>query len=179
MPIRLRYPEFAPEGYAALSSFGHYINTGTSLEPVLIGLVNLCASKLNRCEFCIGLHAAELRRHHEPQERIDAIEQWRTSEAFTPRERAALAWTEAITNIQGSHASDEDYAAVTEFFRDKELVDLTYAIANINAWNRLGVAFRPEWRPGAKPKVPPSAPEQPEAELQPVVGDDGGKIAED
>src|SRR5579875_1669334 len=149
MPVRLRYPELAPGGYAALSAFGHYVNTGTALEPVLIGLVNLCASELNGCEFCIAMHRAELRKHHEPQERIEGVATWRNSDVFTPRERAALAWTEAITNLQGSHASDADYAAVTEFFRDKDLVDLTYAIANINAWNRLGVAFRPEWRPQA------------------------------
>lgn len=150
MPLRLPYTEIAPEGYAALKQFGHYLNTGTSLEPVLKGLVELRASQINHCGFCIALHSAELHRHHEPQSRIDAVEHWRESDAFTPREKAALAWTEVLTNLpNGSHASETDYAAVTEFFRDKDLADLTYIIALINAWNRLGVAFRPEFKGGA------------------------------
>jgi AhpD family alkylhydroperoxidase len=145
--MRLRYTELAPEAYDKLVALGHYINTATALEPVLLGLVYLRASQLNRCGFCIGLHTAELRKHNEPQSRIDAVADWRSSDAFTPHERAALAWTESITNLQESHASDADYAAVSEFFHNKDLVDLTFAIANINAWNRLGVAFRLEWNP--------------------------------
>ncbi len=151
MTTRLRYPELAPAGFAALSAFGHYVNTGTALEPVLLGLVYLRASVLNGCEFCIGLHRAELRKHHEPDGRVEAVSIAPDSDAFTPRERAALRWTEVITRLEGSHASDVDYAAVTVFFQGKDLVDLTFAIANINAWNRMGVAFRPEWRPRAGP----------------------------
>ncbi len=146
MAARLRYPELAPEGYAALSAFGHYVNVGTALEPVLLGLVYLRASVLNGCEFCTELHKAELRKHHEPESRLEAVVQAPDSGAFTPREQAALRWTEVITRIDRGHAPDEEYAAVTRFFRDRELVDLTFAIANINAWNRMGVAFRPEWR---------------------------------
>jgi AhpD family alkylhydroperoxidase len=169
MPQRLRYPEVAPEGYAALSAFGHYIHTATTLEPVLKGLIDLRASQINGCEFCIAMHRAELRKHHEPDTRIDAVAGWRGCDAFTPRERAALAWTEVLTNLPaGSHASDEDFAAVSEFFREKDLVDLTYAIANINAWNRLGVAFRPAFH--AKPA---------EEATQSAVGDDGAKVAEE
>ena len=95
----------------------------------------------------IDLHTAELRHHHEPQSRIDAVADWRGSDAFTPKERAALAWAETVTELQRSHVSDEDFAAVSEFFQEKDLADLTIAIANINAWNRLGVAFRLEWKP--------------------------------
>jgi AhpD family alkylhydroperoxidase len=145
--MRLRYTELAPEAYDKLSALGHYINTATALEPVLRELVYLRASQLNRCGFCIGMHTDELRKHNEPRSRIDAVADWRSSDAFTPRERAALAWTEVVTNLQDSHASDADYAAVSMFFHDKDLVDLTFAIANINAWNRLGVAFRAEWNP--------------------------------
>jgi hypothetical protein len=75
------------------------------------------------------------------------VADWRGSDAFTPRERAALAWTESVTEVHATHVSDEDYAAVSEFFREKDLVDLTMAVATINAWNRLGVAFRVEWHP--------------------------------
>jgi AhpD family alkylhydroperoxidase len=147
MAMRLHYTQVAPGGYAALVSLGHYVTTGTALEPVLVEFVYLRASQLNGCGFCIGLHTAELRKHHEPGSRIDAVSDWRSSDAFTPRERAALAWAETVTDLQQSGISDEDYAAVNEFFRDKDLVDLTFAIANINAWNRLGIAFRAEWNP--------------------------------
>lgn len=146
---RLPYTRLAPEAYQALTAVGHYLNTATALEPVLLGLVYLRASLLNGCGFCTGLHTAELLRHHEPQTRIDAVEHWIDSDAFTPRERAALAWTDAITNIQSSHGSDAEFAAVSEFFHEKDLVDLTFAIAQINAWNRLGVAFAAEWAPPA------------------------------
>jgi alkylhydroperoxidase family enzyme len=96
------------------------------------------------------MHKAELQRHNEPQTRIEALADWQSSDAFTPRERAALAWTDAITNIQDGHASDAAYDAVTEFFHDKDLVDLTFAITHINAWNRLGIAFAVEWAPPTK-----------------------------
>lgn len=171
MPDRLRYTEVAPEGYAALTGFGHYITTATALEPVLKGLIDLRVSEINGCEFCVAMHKHELSKHHEPDSRIDAVASWRTSDAFTLRERAALAWAETLTDLpHGSHASDADYAAVSEFFQGKDLVDLTYAIANINAWNRLGIAFRPEWKPRKKSAQP---------ELQDAVGDDGAKVSED
>ena len=187
MPARLRYPELAPEGYTALSGFGHYINTATSLSPVLLGLINLRASLLNGCDFCIGMHSAELRKLHEPDTRIDALADWQGSEAFTPRERAALAWTDTLTQLQtGQHASNEEFAAVSEFFQQKDLVDLTFAIANINAWNRMGVAFRPQWHP-REPKHEAASTagsnyaqgDSPSEATQSAVDDDGAKVAED
>jgi AhpD family alkylhydroperoxidase len=159
---RLPYPKLAPDAYKALQSLGHYLRTATTLEPVLLGLVDLRASQLNRCGFCIGMHTQELKHAHEPDSRINAVANWRESDAFTPRERAALAWTEEITNIQDGHASDEAYAAVTEYFKDKDLVDLTFAIATINAWNRLAIAFRAEWNPSIRPGTSP-AKEEPAA----------------
>jgi AhpD family alkylhydroperoxidase len=144
--LRLPYDKLAPEAYARLLSLGHYVNTATALDPVLLGLVYLRASTLNGCGFCKGMHAAELRHRHEPETRIAAVAEWRASDAFTPRERAALAWTDVVTRLDGHELPDEAYA-VSEFFHDKDLVDLTFAIANINAWNRLGVAFAPEWAP--------------------------------
>lgn len=155
--MRLPYPKLAPDAYSALQSVGHYLRTATTLDAVLLGLIDLRASQLNRCGFCIGMHTAELKHAHEPDSRIDAVANWRENpDVFTPRERAALAWTDEITNIQQGHASDEAYAAVTEYFRDKDLVDLTFAIATINAWNRLGVAFRPEWNPSIRPGAAPT-----------------------
>lgn len=161
--MRLPYSKLAPEAFARLSALGHYLSTETALEPVLLELINLRASTLNGCGFCIGLHTRELKKHNEPDSRIDAVlktaaHDWQSSDAFTPRERAALAWTDAITNIQATHASDADYAAVSEFFHDKDLVDLTFAITEINAFNRLGIAFGLEWKP--KPAAPSPAPAQ-------------------
>jgi AhpD family alkylhydroperoxidase len=167
---RLRYPKLAPKAYEALLGLGHYIHTETALEPVLLGLVDLRSSILNGCGFCIGMHTAELKKHNEPESRIEAVANWATSDAFTPRERAALRWTDVVTNIQDGHASDEEYAAVSEFFQEKDLVDLTFAIAQINAWNRLGIAFGAEWKPAKKEAVEPKVD---------AVGDDGGKVAQD
>lgn len=173
MAPRLPYNKLAPQAYAALTALGHYINTATALEPGLLGFVYLRSSILNGCGFCIGMHTAELKHHNEPQSRIDAVAHWIESDAFTPRERAALAWTDAITNIQGTHASDADYAAVSEFFQGKDLADLTFAIAQINAWNRLGIAFAMEWAPLQKNGQSSAAPN----EISAVV-DDGSKVAE-
>lgn len=152
MSARLSHREAAPGAYAALSALGHYLNTETTLGASLKGLIELRASQINGCEFCIAMHTAELRKHHEPDTRIAAVAEWRGSDAFTPRERAALAWTEVLTDLpHGSHASDEDFAAVSEFFTGKDLSDLTYAIATINAWNRISIAFRPEFN--AQPAI--------------------------
>jgi AhpD family alkylhydroperoxidase len=159
---RLPYPKLAPEAYRSLVSLGHYLRTATSLDAVLIGLVDLMASQMNSCGFCIGMHTKELKHANEPDSRINAVANWRESDAFTPRERAALAWTEEITNIQEGHASDEAYAAVSEYFKDKDLVDLTFTIATINAWNRLAIAFRAEWNPPTRVGEP-SAKEEPAA----------------
>jgi AhpD family alkylhydroperoxidase len=156
---RLRYPKLAPEAYKSLQALGHYLRTATSLDAVLLGLIDLRASQLNQCGFCIGMHSHELKHANEPGSRINAVANWRNSDAFTPRERAALAWTEEITNIQDGHASDEAYAAVSEFFKDKDLVDLTFAIATINAWNRLGIAFAAEWNPPIRPGGAPNKEE--------------------
>lgn len=147
MSERLRYPEFAPDGVASLRSLEHYLNATTVLPAVLLELVRLRASLLNGCSFCVGHHTKELGKHNEPETRIEAVREWATSDAFTPKERAALAWTDAVTNIQGSHASDAEYEAVSAFFHEKELVDLTLAIAGINAWNRMSIAFAVPWDP--------------------------------
>ena len=145
MPPRLRYPELAPEGLAPLHAVEHYLNATTALPAVLLELVRLRVSLQNGCDFCIGHHTSELRRHNEPPSRIDGVRDWPHSDAFTPRERAALAWADSVTDLGGRHAADEDYAAASTYFHGKDLVDLTLAIASIHAWNRLSIAFRAEW----------------------------------
>jgi AhpD family alkylhydroperoxidase len=146
MAARLEFYKLAPEGMAKLSALGHYLTTATTLEPVLLDLVRLRASLMNGCEYCIKLHTAELKKLHEPDERIAGVSDWRgagaaSGGAFTQRERAALAWTEAVTDIQDGHAPDEVYAQVREHFSEVETVDLTLAITTINAWNRLAIAL--------------------------------------
>ena len=141
MAARLEYGKLAPEGLARMRALEHYLNTGTSLEPVLLDLVRLLASRLNGCEYCIGLHTAELKKLHEPAGRIAGVVDWRGSNAYTERERAALAWTEAVTNIQEGHAADAVYDEVRAHFSELETVNLTLAITTINAWNRLAISL--------------------------------------
>jgi AhpD family alkylhydroperoxidase len=154
---QLKYTELAPAGVAAMRAVEHYCNTGTGLEPVLLELVRLRASLLNGCEDCIGVHTHHLTKHNETPERIARMADWRGFDGYTERERAALAWTEVITDIQQGHAADADYEAALQHFSETELVNLTIAIASINAWNRLGIAFRAQHL--AKPN-----------------NDDGGKV---
>ena len=141
MAARLEYAKLVPEGLARMTALGHYLNTETGLEPVLLDLVRLLASEMNGCEYCIHLHAAELKKMHEPEERIAGLAEWRGSSAYTQRERAAFAWTEAVTNIQDGHAADAVYAQVREHFSEVETVNLTLAITTINAWNRIAIAL--------------------------------------
>jgi AhpD family alkylhydroperoxidase len=138
---RLKYRELAPEGIAKMMALEHYLNTGTGLEVSLLGLVRLRASLMNGCEYCIHLHTAELRKLNETAERIDGIAEWRGSEAYTKRERGALAWAEAVTNIQDGHAPDVVYEEVREHFSEAETVNLTLVITTINAWNRIAISL--------------------------------------
>jgi AhpD family alkylhydroperoxidase len=141
MAARLEYGKLAPEGLARMRAVEHYLNTGTGLEQVLLDLVRLLASRMNGCEYCIQLHTAELRKLHEPDTRIAEVVEWRGSDAYTQRERAALAWTEALTNIQDGHAPDEVYDKLRAHFSDVETANLTLAITTINAWNRLAIGL--------------------------------------
>ena len=150
---RLPYVKLSPEGIAPLQALEHYLNAFSGLERSLLEIVRLRVSLLNECDFCIGLHRSELAKGHEPSSLIDAIANWQMSEAFTQRQRAALLWADTITNIQQSHAPSADYAAAQQHFSDREMVDLTIAISSINAWNRLAIAFRAEWKPPAAEKA--------------------------
>jgi AhpD family alkylhydroperoxidase len=141
MAARLNFYKLAPEGMAPMTALGHYLNTETGLEPVLMELVRLRASLMNGCEYCIRMHTDELKKLHEPEGRVAGVAEWRSSEAYTERERAALLWTEAVTNIQDGHAPDAVYEQVREHFGEKELVDLTLAITTINAWNRIAIGL--------------------------------------
>ena len=112
------------------------------LEKTLIELVKLRASQINGCAFCVDMHTADARQGGETERRLYAVSVWRETPFFTPRERAALAWTESLTLLSQTHAPDEDYELVSAQFTPKEMVDLTVAISTINSWNRLAVGFR-------------------------------------
>jgi AhpD family alkylhydroperoxidase len=138
---RLNYKQLAPEGFERLSQLGHYLNTGTGLERSLQDLVRLLASLLNGCEYCIAIHTAELKKENETAGRIGNLATWPKSDVYTRRERAAFAWTEAVTNIQQGHAPDALYDEVRAHFTEVETVNLTMTIAAINAWNRLAISL--------------------------------------
>jgi AhpD family alkylhydroperoxidase len=141
MEPRLKYGQLAPEGLAKMMALEHYLNTGTGLEHSLLQLVRLRVSLMNGCEYCIDLHTAELKKMHETKGRIAGLADWRGSDAYTKRERAALAWAEAVTNIQEGHAPDVVYDEVRAHFDEAETVNLTLAITTINAWNRIAIAL--------------------------------------
>jgi AhpD family alkylhydroperoxidase len=139
--VRLKYGQLAPEGFAKLRELEHYLNNGAGIEPSLRELMRLRVSQVNGCEYCIRFHTAEMEKVGETAERIAGLCDWRSSELYSKRERAALAWAEAVTNIQDGHAPDVVYEAVREQFTDVETVNLTLVIATINAWNRISIAL--------------------------------------
>jgi AhpD family alkylhydroperoxidase len=131
----------APAVVKAMMSLEAALGT-SGLEQRLIELVKMRASQINGCAFCIHLHASDLRKQGESEMRIYMLNAWRESSLYTPRERAALAWTEALTRLADTHAPDADYELVKSEFTESEQVNLTFAIGAINVWNRLQVGFR-------------------------------------
>jgi AhpD family alkylhydroperoxidase len=138
---RLKYGQLAPEGLAKMRELEHYLNSGTGFDLSFRELVRLRVSILNGCEFCVRFHTAELKKANETEERIAEVVEWRGSGLYTARERAALAWAEAVTNIQDGHAPDVVYDEVRAHFSDVETVNLTLVITTINAWNRISIAL--------------------------------------
>jgi AhpD family alkylhydroperoxidase len=143
MPQRLHYGRAFPEGIHALFSLGKAINQ-SGLEPSLLELVKLRASQMNQCAHCIDMHSKDARTAGETEQRLYALSAWEETPFYTPRERAALAWTEAITNIQQGHAFDAVYEEARKEFSEAELVRLTFAVTQVNTWNRISIAFRVE-----------------------------------
>lgn len=139
---RLNWSEVAPEGARALFGIHNYITHKTNLPEELIHLVFLRVSQINGCAHCIDLHTRDLLKTM-PIDKVALIPVWaEVPHLFSDQYRAALAWAEEVTNVSATHASDEAYAAAASFFAPKDLVDLTLAIAAMNAFNRLGAPFR-------------------------------------
>lgn len=131
----------APEGLKALEGVEHYLEAGP-LDRKLALLVKIRVSQINGCEYCLHMHTQDARKLGEPAERIFLLDAWRESAMFTPKERAALAWAEALTDIRHSRAPDEIYTEARSHFSERELADLSIVIAMINAWNRLAIGAR-------------------------------------
>ena len=141
MRPRINYAKVAPGVYDAMDALDQYL-AACGLEERLLHLVRLRASQLNGCAYCIDMHWKDLRATGEPEQRLYGLDAWRESPYYSERERAALEWTEAVTAIDRGHAADAVYEAVKPHFTDRELADLTMALATINAWNRLSIAAR-------------------------------------
>jgi AhpD family alkylhydroperoxidase len=143
MEGRLNYTKVAPSGIQAMYKLQKYVED-SGLEHSLLELVKTRASQINGCAYCIDMHTKDARALGESEQRLYLLNAWREAPFYTERERSALAWTEAVSLISETHASDEDYAAARTQFSEQELVNLTLAIVAINGWNRLAISFRAE-----------------------------------
>jgi AhpD family alkylhydroperoxidase len=148
---RLDYVQQSPELVKKLRDFSMAIANSGHIEPVLGHLVDIRASQMNGCAFCLDMHVKEAKLHGERELRLHHVAIWRESPLFTPKERAALALTEALTQIAPTGVSDELYAKVREQFGEQELSTLVFRVMAINAWNRANVAFRTT--PGTRDKI--------------------------
>ncbi|MCY0107120.1 carboxymuconolactone decarboxylase family protein [Pseudomonas monsensis] len=141
MSPRLDYYNASPKAMKAMIAM-EALTSHLSIEQPLLQLIRIRASQLNGCAFCTDMHSVDARRAGESDRRLYAIAVWRDSGFFNPRERAALAWTEAVTLLAESHVPDEVYQQAKAQMSEAELVDLTIAVTTINSWNRLAVSFR-------------------------------------
>jgi AhpD family alkylhydroperoxidase len=141
MQPRLAAHRIAPDAIAAARALQEYVDA-SDLEPGLLDLVKMRASQINGCAFCLHMHSRDARARGETEERLYLLDAWRESPLYSARERAALAWTEALTEIAETHAPDDAYEKVRREFGEAELVRLTLAIGMINLWNRLAIGFR-------------------------------------
>ncbi|MEO6911167.1 MAG: carboxymuconolactone decarboxylase family protein [Edaphobacter sp.] len=141
MEERFNFYKAAPDAYKALSGLEAYLH-GCGLEEGLLHLIKLRASQINGCAFCLDMHSKDLRAIGETEQRLYTLDAWRECPWYTDRERAALAWTEALTLVTQGHVPDAVYAEARKQFNEKELTDLSIAITTINTWNRLSIASR-------------------------------------
>jgi AhpD family alkylhydroperoxidase len=140
MHARLNYPKTSPATYQALLALQAAVDK-SSLEKQLLELVKIRASQINRCAYCLHMHTRDARKAGVSEERIYLLDAWRESPLYTDRERAALAWTDALTRLPEAGAPDDVYADLAAHFSETEIVELTLAVGAINLWNRFGVGF--------------------------------------
>jgi AhpD family alkylhydroperoxidase len=143
MAERIAYGKVAPGGYRAMAGLERYVRE-SGLERSLLELVKLRASQINGCAYCLDMHWKDARANGESEQRLYSLDAWRETSYYTERERAALAWTEAVTLIAANHVPDELYEQTRQYFSEEELANLTLAVVAINGWNRLAISFRTE-----------------------------------
>jgi AhpD family alkylhydroperoxidase len=141
MDPRLDAAKAAPGAYKAMAGLEAYL-AHCSLEKPLIELVKMRASQMNGCAFCIDMHSKDARAAGETEQRLYALNAWHETPFYSERERAALAWTEALTFVHENHVPDDLFAEVRRHFNETEITDLTLVVATINAWNRIAISFR-------------------------------------
>lgn len=141
MHSRLDYKQIAPQAYRAMLGLESYVKQ-SGLEQSLLELVKIRVSQINRCAYCLDMHTKDARAAGESEQRLYLLSAWRESPFYTERERAALSWAEAITQISEGSVPDQLYQDARQTFTEKELVDLTMAIVSINGWNRLAISFQ-------------------------------------
>jgi len=141
MHARFNFTQVAPGGYKAMLGLEQYLQS-CGLEESLLHLMKLRTSQINGCAYCLDMHWKDLRAIGEDEQRLYSLDAWRESPFYTDRERAALEWAEAVTRIMDDHVPDSVYDQVRQHFNEKELSDLTLAVAAINAWNRLCISAR-------------------------------------
>src|SRR4051794_11480999 len=141
MSPRIAFTQMPQAPYKALLALEEYLRQSSVPQP-LLHLLKLRASQINGCAYCIDMHWKDLRAIGESEQRLYALDAWRESPWYSDQERAALAWTEAVTLIHDTHADDAVYTQVRAHFSEQQTVDLTVAITTINAWNRLAISFR-------------------------------------
>jgi len=141
MQPRLDYAKASPKAMEAMYALERYVRS-SSLEPRLLELVKLRASQINGCAYCVDMHTKDARARGETEQRLFAVVVWKEAPFFTERERAALAWTEAVTLVSRDQVPDEIFEIARREFSESELIDLTMAVIAINGWNRLAISFR-------------------------------------
>lgn len=141
MQPRIDYTKVNPGAFKAMFGLESYVRA-SGIEKSLLELIKIRASQINGCAYCIDMHTKDARAGGETEQRIYSLDAWRETPFYTERERAALAWTEAVTMITFGHVPDEVFEQVRDHFSDEEIVNLTMAVVAINAWNRLSISFR-------------------------------------
>lgn len=141
MQTRMNPIAAVPKGYAAMVGMERYLND-CGLEHSLLELVRMRSSQINGCAYCLNMHSRDARKAGETEQRLYLLDAWREASCYSDRERAALAWTEAVTRITDGHVPDAVYADARQAFSDEELANLTLMVTQINSWNRLAIAFR-------------------------------------
>jgi AhpD family alkylhydroperoxidase len=141
MEERIHYSKVSPGAYHAMLGLEKYLHE-CGLDEGLLHLLKLRASQINGCAYCLDMHWKDLRSIGEDEPRLYSLDAWREAPYYTERERAALAWAEAVTRVAETHVPDEVYEEARRQFNEKELADLTVTVATINAWNRLAIAGR-------------------------------------